>query len=85
MNKNANPLDYIIRCCEQGLVPSTFDILNAKDELRRLRLEKSDETFFGPIAWGLVNDRGDLHDLRVVLNPYISKDKIVPLFTNKRY
>lgn len=85
MNKNANPLDYIIRCCEQGLIPSSFDIHNAKDELKRLRLSQSSETFFGPIAWGRINNKGDLHDLRLVLNPYISEEKIIPLFTNKKY
>lgn len=37
MNKNSNPLDYIIRCCEQGLIPELFDIKNAKDELKSLR------------------------------------------------
>jgi len=41
MNKLANPIEYILNCCEQGLVPSYFDILNAKDELKRLREQLS--------------------------------------------
>ena len=37
MNENANPLDYILKCAEQGLVPKLFTVQNAKDELKRLR------------------------------------------------
>jgi hypothetical protein len=40
MEKNANPLDYVLSCCEQGLVPQLFDVKNAKDELKRLRESK---------------------------------------------
>ena len=65
MNKNANPLDYILRCSEQGLVPYGFDILNAKDELKKLRdcekeLSELKQIMSNTVAWGLVNDRKDI-------------------------
>lgn len=37
MNKEAEPLKYIIYCCEKGIVPSHFDILNARNELQKLK------------------------------------------------
>lgn len=39
MNEVANPLDYILKCSEQGLVPKLFTVQNAKDELKKLREE----------------------------------------------
>jgi hypothetical protein len=36
-NKFSNPIEHIISCCELGLIPTQFDILNAKDELRKLK------------------------------------------------
>lgn len=82
MDKNANPLDYIITCCEQGLVPAIFDINNAKDELKRLR-EEAKNSIVTKIAWARINDRGDLYDLRLNYNPYIDQTTIVPLYWNK--
>ena len=37
MNKVAEPIKYIIYCCEKGIIPSFFDILNAKNELQKLK------------------------------------------------
>jgi hypothetical protein len=40
MNKDSNPLDHLIELCEQAADYGTitkFTILNAKDELKRLR------------------------------------------------
>jgi hypothetical protein len=42
MNKNSNPIDYLIECCEKSISTgywtiTNFNILNAKDELKRLR------------------------------------------------
>jgi hypothetical protein len=42
MNKNSNPIDYLIECCENSISTgywtiTNFNILNAKDELKRLR------------------------------------------------
>jgi len=47
MNKNSNPLDYLIECCENTLQTGKwrldkFTILNAKDELEKLRQSKRD-------------------------------------------
>ena len=47
MNKNSNPLDHLIKCCEDSLESGSleikkFDILNAKDELRKLRQKLTD-------------------------------------------
>ena len=41
---NANPLDYLIECCEDAVNTgycrlTKFNILNAKDELDKLRQE----------------------------------------------
>jgi hypothetical protein len=36
-NKLPDPLDYILQLCESGVIPSKFDIFNAKDELKYLR------------------------------------------------
>lgn len=80
MNKNSNPLDYIISCCEQGLIPSSFDILNAKDELKRLR-NNSD---FNIVCWARINSRGDLYDPRLVFNPHLDESTILPLYCNKK-
>jgi hypothetical protein len=47
MNETSNPLDYLIQCCETALNTgkwnlTKFTILNAKDELQRLRQSKLD-------------------------------------------
>lgn len=81
MNKNSNPLDYIISCCEQGLVPSSFDILNAKDELKRLKNQKDQ---FDLVGWSRINSRGDLYDPRLVFNPHLDESTILPLYCNKK-
>jgi hypothetical protein len=42
MYEFSNPLDYILKCTEQGLIPKLFTVQNAKDELKTLRLELQD-------------------------------------------
>ena len=47
MNKNADPLDYLIQCCETAINTgqwrlTKFTILNAKDELNKLRAKIKD-------------------------------------------
>jgi len=81
MNKNAQPLDYILLCLEQGTTPSDFDINNAKDELKKLRLLVDNllSDLYKPVAWARINERGDLYDLRFHYNPYIDPKSIVPL------
>ena len=47
MNNDSNPLDYLIECCEKAVntgywTLTKFNILNAKDELFRLKQAKRD-------------------------------------------
>lgn len=47
MNQNSNPLDYLIECCESAINTghwrlTKFTVLNAKDELIKLRQSKRD-------------------------------------------
>lgn len=47
MNEITNPLDYLIQCCESAINTgkwklTKFTILNAKDELSRLRQSKKE-------------------------------------------
>jgi hypothetical protein len=35
-DRNFKPLDYVLTCCGEGLMPSQFDVFNAKDELKYL-------------------------------------------------
>jgi hypothetical protein len=83
MNENSNPLDYILKCSEQGVVPKLFTVQNAKDELKRLREQLENYRNFFPVAWGKTNDRGDLYDLRTQDNPYTSDEICVPLYSNR--
>ena len=84
MNEHANPLDYILRCTSQGLVPKLFSVENAKDELKRLRAENEQlkRCFQYPVAYGMTNDRFDLYNLRIQNNPFDDQTKIVPLYSN---
>lgn len=81
INKLTNPLDYVLHCCEQGLVPATFDLLNAKDELKRLRQQSSNT--YSVIAWARMNKSGDLYDPRFYCNPYVDQKTVLPLYSNK--
>jgi hypothetical protein len=81
MNEYSDPLDYIISCAEQGLVPKLFTVQNAKDELKKLRQKL---VSFKIVAYGRVNDRLDLYDLNINYNPYLNQDTIVPLYSNKQ-
>lgn len=80
MNEHSDPLDYILRCCEQGLVPKLFSVQNAKDELKKLREELKS---FKVVAYGLINDRFDLYDLNINNNPHNDQTKVVPLYSNR--
>ena len=123
INHNSNPLDYLIQCCETAVRTGQwklnhFTILNAKDELARLRQAKADlaedafranqscvednnrwlscerelcalkekikSIFNQPVAYGLINDRFNLYDLRIQNNPYNNPEKVVPLYSNKK-
>jgi hypothetical protein len=80
MNKHSDPLDYILSCCEQGLVPELFCVQNAKDELQKLRKEINS---FKVVAYGRINARHDLYDVNINHNPYIDEATLVPLYSNR--
>lgn len=92
MNKNANPLEYVIQCCEHGLIPENFDINNAKDELKKIRQRIADlnqelincEDDYQIVAWAKINDRGDLYDPRFCYNPHIDESYLIPLYCNEQ-
>ncbi len=47
MNEHSNPLDHLLQCCEDAINTghwklTKFHILNAKDELKRLRQKLAD-------------------------------------------
>ncbi|NDB59964.1 hypothetical protein EB001_16175 [bacterium] len=83
MNEHSNPLDYILRCSEQGIVPKLFSVQNAKDELKRLREELHYYNNLQAVAWGKINSHGQLYDLRTTDNPYINDEIVVPLYSNR--
>lgn len=83
MREVSNPLDHLIELCEQAVDYGTitkFTILNAKDELKRLR-NNSD---FNIVCWARINSRGDLYDPRLVFNPHLDESTILPLYCNKK-
>ena len=59
---------------------------SCEKELTKLRQEynKLLESFNYPVAYGKINDRQDLYDLRLANNPHNDQDKIVPLYSNKQ-
>jgi hypothetical protein len=81
MNKNANPIDYIIWCAENDFKPSNFDILNAKDELKKLRERAND---FQNVAWARLNNKGNLYDPRFCYNPYLDETTVVSLYCSRK-
>jgi hypothetical protein len=83
MNQHANPLDYILRCAEIGIVPYQFDINNAKDELNKLREELNSLKNMSPVVWVRINSSGDFYDPRLNNNPYIDQNTVVPLYQIK--
>jgi hypothetical protein len=83
MNEHSNPLDYILRCSEQGIVPKLFSVQNAKDELKKLREELHYYNNLQAVAWGRINSHGQLYDLRTIDNPYINDEIVVPLYSNR--
>ena len=84
MDKIANPLEYIIWCYEWNFTPSSFDILNAKDELKRLRKQIEDTSVFKNVAWATINGRGDMFNLSMIYNQFANEDALIPLYRNEK-
>lgn len=88
MNKNSDPLDYLIECCEKAVdsgywTLTKFTILNAKDELRRLR-EINNQLNYKNIAWATINGHGDFYNLTLHYNRFQNEDTLVPLYCNEK-
>lgn len=85
MDKVSQPLDCLIEYAEANGIDQ-FWINNAKDELKKLRQEVDTlrATFDKPVAWARINERGDLYDPRLCLNPYINTQEIVPLYAYRK-
>ena len=92
MNKQSNPIEYIIQVCEDHHIVSKFDIINAKDELKRLynenkqlktQIKDFESVFSKPVGWGRINDRNDIYDLSICFNQYLNQDTVVPLYVDK--
>jgi len=86
MNQNSDPIDYLIQCCESQLNTgqskiTKFTILNAKDQLRKLR-----ESFeiYTAVAWATVNDRGDIYNLTLHYNRFQDENTLISLYSNKK-
>lgn len=84
MKEISNPLDHLIELCEQAVDYGTitkFTILNAKDELKRLREQINNLQI---VAWARINNKGDLYDLRLQDNPYLDQNTVISLYANSR-
>ncbi len=59
--------------------------LSCEKDLAKLREEhqKLLSIFDRPVAYGLINQRHDLYDLRLLDNPYNNDKNVVPLYSNR--
>lgn len=59
--------------------------LSCEKDLVKIRQENEyfKRVFETPVAYGKVNDKLDLYDLRLMNNPYDNQEKVVPLYSNK--
>lgn len=59
--------------------------LSCEKDLTQLREENKSlkRIFEMPVAYGKLNDRLDLYDLRLMNNPHEDQSKIVPLYSNR--
>lgn len=90
MNEITNPLDHLIELCEQAADYGTitkFTILNAKDELKRLREKVSEleiSSQFKNIAWATINGRGDMFNMSMIYNQYADPNSTISLYCNEK-
>lgn len=97
MNQNSNPIEFLIDFAWANGA-DRFIVNNAKDELSKLKekaqdsdrwlncekdLHKMRQIFNHPVAYGKLNDRLDLYDLRLMNNPHEDQSKVVPLYSNR--
>ena len=83
INKVSNPIEFLIEFAWASGADQ-FTVNNAKDELQKMRQQLTDlqnnESHIN-VAWVKINDRGDLYDPRLQLNPF--ETEIIPLYANK--
>lgn len=87
MKSNSEPLDYLIECCEKAVESgywtlTKFTVLNAKDELHRLR-EKQKDLPYQNIGCVRINNHGDFYDPRLCYNPYVDESTVMPIYVNR--
>ena len=97
MNEHSEPISFLIDFAWANGA-DRFVVNNAKDQLKKLQedsknserwlscekdLHKIREIFNYPVAYGKINDRNDLYDLRLMNNPHEDQAKIVPLYSNR--
>lgn len=78
MNKDSNPIDYLIECCEKSIntgywTITQFNILNAKDELKKLQFKEFEK----------IRDPGDLYDLIFNYNKFGESNPFPPIYVNR--
>ena len=85
LQQTSNPLETIIDFAWSAGADK-FWVNNAKDELKKLREEVDNlrMALDKPVAWARINQRGDLYDPRLCLNPYINTQEIVPLYAYRK-
>ena len=79
MNQHSDPIEFLIDFAWANGA-DRFVVNNAKDELKRLR----EKDKFHIACWARINSRGDLYDPRLVLNPHLDDDTILPLYANEK-
>lgn len=89
MNEITDPLDYLIQCCETAINTgkwklTKFTILNAKDELKKLRQQVDESNQFKNVAWASINSRGDMFNLSMIYNQFANKDATIFLYRNEK-
>lgn len=90
MNEITNPLDHLIELCEKAADYGTitkFTILNAKDELKRLREKVSEPEIssqYKNVAWANINGRGDIFNISMIYNQYANPNSTISLYCNKK-
>jgi hypothetical protein len=94
MDQNSNPIEFLIDFAWASGA-DRFVVNNAKDELRKLQLQENNfeelkqkynqllKIFDYPVAYGKINNRQDLYDLRLCNNPHEDQNKLVPLYSNR--
>lgn len=85
MNQHSNPIDFLIEFAWASGADK-FVVNNAKDELKKLREDSASlsKMLQKPVAYGKINERYDLYDLRICDNPFNEDSKVVPLYSNKK-